>query len=285
MNFLKFLCLLVTAMQLPVIFGTESMATKENTYKGEPITIENLLQIAPQVPDDINGAVRFLLEKNVQLTKDITGVEVWNAFTAFANNPNPMTHNQFQMAYQGYNARRAQLKALGINKSDFNYVIAILNDNWFIKASGLTNRFANVVAQVGGNGLGPLQFKQFINERPGVTYQTISRLPRWLRIKEAIEKFNLTHIGLPHMYLVHIPSRPLDVNDMNYVIVEENIRGKHLDETTMEQDPEVMRQKNIMVTYADLWDNGPKNFIVKDNKVYPIDTEQPNNIAPNKFLL
>lgn len=135
------------------------------------------------------------------------------------------------------------------------------------------------------------QLDQFIKEFGPRTYQTISRMPYWLMIQEAIEKLNLKRIKLPKMYLVHIPGRPVEVNDSNYVIVEENIGGRisgsqrYVHETEMlMNDPEVKHEFEMVKKYADLWDNSAANYHVNNGTLYPIDTEQPNNQRPSNFF-
>ena len=111
-------------------------------------------------------------------------------------------------------------------------------------------------------------------------------------IKEALEKYNLDRIALPNMYLVHIPGRPTEpVSDNNYVIVEAKIDGDTLscarhvwDHEILKNDPERMRQFDIVKKYADLWDNSGANYMIRQNVLYPIDTEQPNNQPPSNFL-
>lgn len=261
-----------------------------NTYHGDAITAENILQIAPRVPQEIAALVENFLTKNKPLGNILSGVSYYKPILFYDKAPFALDfssqHADSDPKQVYFGATLNAFAKLKLNlKPGPNYILQISND-WILKASGFSNRRENINAQV-GNPYGATvttdqleKFKSLI----GKTFQTISRMAYWLRAQEAIEKFGLNRICLPKEYLVHIPDRPAVIEDANYVIVEEKITGKPIMDTDLAGDPEVIRQLTQLIGYTALWDINQSNVIVLGNRVCIVDMEQPNVHKPLDFF-
>lgn len=264
-----------------------------NTYYGQEITPENIIQLAPKIESEVTAIVENFLIKNNPLGNILSGASYYNPILFYDKVPFTLDFAQQtadQEAKQAYfGTMRATFTKLGLNlKPGANYIID-LNDAWIIKASGFSNRLNNINLQVGnkyGSNITSQQLAEFKRMTDGgKTYQTISRLAYWLRAQEAKEKLGLDRICLPKQYLVHIPGRPHIVEDTNYVIVEEKIRDtKPLTDTPLAGDPEVIQQLTQLIGYTALWDINANNLLVKGNQVCIIDTEQPSVHKPLDFF-
>lgn len=98
------------------------------------------------------------------------------------------------------------------------------------------------------------------------------------KIKECIKKNNLRHIVTPQKYLYHIPGRPHDLNDMNYIVISEKLElfckncnrhqfGHH---ATPVQRAEIL----TVIRYVGYGDSHLDNIcFLKNGKIAIIDTE------------
>lgn len=276
------------------------------TYKGQVITPYNILQLSPKTPAELEKKVQSFLRSKPDLIYLFSGQAYYQKLPFYGKAPFAFNFRQMDVHMRGFFESIATAIAranAGIQipknpQQKYNRVLAnftvFMGPDWVIKSSGFLNRRANILHEVGMDNRDPElpqeKLDAFIKDFGPKTYQTISRMAYWLMVKEGIEKFKLDRIKLPKMYLVHIPGRPTEVNDSNYVIVEENIGGaiaggqRYITETEIMKDPEVKRQYEIIQRYADLWDNSAANYHVKDGILYPVDTEQPNNQKPSNFF-
>jgi hypothetical protein len=286
--------LAITVMSFEVL-AQEAM----NTYKGQAITAQNIVELAPKVPVEVNKMVQDWLRQRPDLIYVFSGESYYNMIPFYNKAPFAINFGNLDAQSKSYlelmrlalerGGQKFPQSGPGYSAMLQNFTL-LITSQWYLKVSGFFNRRANIQHEMGKNNR-DLEFpqellEQFITKYGKVTYQTISRLAYWLRIKEAREKFNLDRIGQTQMYLVHMPGRPTEVNDMNYVIVEENLGdSKFMHETDMLKDPETKRQFDKMYQYAVLWDPSPQNYKVKDNKIYCVDTEQANAQPPSNFFL
>ena len=269
-----------------------------NTYKGQAITPQNILELAPKIPAEIDKMAQDWLLQRPDLLYVFSGETYYNLIPFYNKAPFAINFGNLDAQSKSFlELMRMALERGGIKfpPSGQGYSAMLqnftlpINPKWYLKVSGFFNRRANIQHEMGKNNR-DLEFpqellEQFITKYGKVTYQTISRLAYWLRVKEAIERFKF-RIGLLQKYLVHIPGRPTDVNDMNYVIIEENVAdSKFMNETDILKDPEAKRQFDKVYEYANMWDPTPQNYKVKDNKIYFIDIEQANAQPPSNFFL
>jgi hypothetical protein len=260
----------------------------------------NILQLAPAVPREVKEAVDQFFSQKPTMVNVLSGVSYTRILPG-------TSHAPFSMNFQAlssddtrlfFEPLKQNLTAAGINVSEGvhgkismlqNFTLP-LNDTWLIKASGLLNRRANILHEMGLNNsdheLPQAELDDFMLHHDGQTFQTLSRMAYWLRLKNCKEtaKNPLNHIGLQEKYLVHIPKRPDFAADTNYVVVAQKIQNAQpITKTTLLENPAVVAQVTYAICGASLWDINENNVVAADNKVYFIDTEQPNCWPPSKF--
>ncbi len=273
------------------------------TYNGQAMTPENILELAPKVPQDIEQKVQNFFAQKPDFAYIFSGESYYTKIPFSNHAPYAINFNQimpqdllfFEAMRQALARAGIQVAAVpqGINPMIQNFTIR-LGDDLLIKSAGYWNRRGNILHEMGADNqdryFPQAKLDAFIKDYGPKTYQTISRMPYWLMVKEAIEKYNLDRIRLPKMYVVHIPGRPTEVSDGNYVIVEENIGGAiagavgSIYDTEIMKDPEMKRQFEIVKNYANLWDNSAPNYHVNKGILYPVDFEGPNNQKPSNFF-
>lgn len=300
MKFLKSIWVLVSVVQIMVTYAAElNDISCSFTYGGQAMNADNILQFSPKAPAELEQKVESFFQVRPELVSIFTGLAYYdklqNGKAPYAFNfGGPLDLHMRAFLDGMYFSLQRSNAGISIPEGQqrYNRVLsnftAFIGNDWVIKSSGFLNRRANILHEMGQDNRDPelpqAKLDQFIAQQGKNTYQTVSRMPYWLMVKEAIEKFKLDRIALPKMYLVRMPGRPAVVNDSNYVIVEENTGGRQLDKATDLLDPELNRQYEIAVKYADLWDNSEPNFRIKDGVIYPVDTEQPNNQRPSNFF-
>ena len=264
-----------------------------NTYKGKQITAENILELAPQAPADVKAQVDEFLTKNLILSNILSGESYYQKIMFYPKAPFSIAFSQpgdvdkeLQQLYFGSMSQK--LKTIwGINKPNIGSNFVIPMGDWFVKVSGFSNRRENIINELGlpyGSNITQANLEKF-KAGMGKTYQTISRMAYWLRAKEAKEKLKLNRICLPQEYLVHIPGRPTQVDDTNYVIIEEKIKNaKPITQTDLATDPEVIEQLVQLIGYAALWDINPNNILANEDMTCTVDLEQPNVYNPSNFF-
>jgi hypothetical protein len=268
-----------------------------NTYKGQEITAENILELAPKPPLALENKVQKFLRERPRVAHILSGADYYKTIGSSDKAPYSLDLSQNSPdtpIIAGYfGPIKNALHAAGIhNWRGQNFVIPL--DDTIIKASGFSNRRENINAylrqtdptQSYGKSITPAQLEKFKNEVGQTTYQTISRIAYWLRIKEIKAALNLDRICVPDKYLIRIPGRPAEVNDTNYVVGEAALRGaKPFDQTDLVEDPEVILQLMQVIGYANLWDINSNNILALNGQACIVDTEQPNVAVPTNFFL
>jgi hypothetical protein len=117
-----------------------------------------------------------------------------------------------------------------------------------------------------------------------ITYQTISRAAHFLRLKEWVENHK-TKITTPYNYLVHIPGQPKEVNDANYVVVEDWVESIGTPDDHPKVFLDTADDNAEAIAYTGLWNIASRQFLITpDLKIAYIDLEQPNNSNPIEFF-
>lgn len=261
-----------------------------NTYKGEPITSENILGLS-EAPEEVRIFIQGWLEQHPDTAAIMSGQEAFEG-----ENPVPTREPKERVGY--YRATQERLRKEGLqNLSRSSNTVVMVGDT-VIKASSELNREKNIATGLFGlpygSGVSSEQFKEFKEKHGGKTYQTVSRIAYALRAREACEKFNLNRLTVPEKYLVHIPGTSTDLADTNYVAVAkktENIVAD-LQEHALSLDSEVIRQLTILIGYTALWNHvgsAGNIFVIEDpktkeQKLCYHDTEQPNVHSPADFF-
>jgi hypothetical protein len=271
-----------------------------NSYYGQEITPDTILKMAPKPNEKLTEDAQKYLKDHPGLIKLFSGSfyyepldsEKFGTVTPYNLSFYPQETEKDKDAKAAFQElRTSTLKAAGIDPAKLpgsNYTVD-LNDDWLIKASSRANRVENINSSVGnpyGATVTPQQLEAFKKMTGGgKTYQTISRLAYWLRLREAKKELKLNRICLPKQYLVHIPGRPTEVEDQNYVIVERKIKGgRDFKDSPLAVDKELMKQLTWLIGYAALWDLSDHNILIKDGKACMIDVEQPNVHKPLEFF-
>ncbi len=98
----------------------------------------------------------------------------------------------------------------------------------------------------------------------------IGRIKGMERIKECIEKNNLTCLSVPQKYLYHVKGRGRELTSSNYFVVAEKQFGKKPRKLFFEE----VRQICIVLRETGYYDFASANTIrLKNNKLVIIDTE------------
>ena len=125
------------------------------------------------------------------------------------------------------------------------------------------------------------------------SYQHCSRLAYYLRLKETSEKKGFQYFKTAQTYLKHVPGKPKELSDENYVVTQEWIKGLTEIRNLPKQEQEVIikniSSKALQEIYdairgAALWDMANNLAITgEDYNYYMVDLEQPFNHKPQFF--
>jgi len=260
-----------------------------NTYKGMPITSENILELS-EAPEEVRTFIQGWLEQHLDAAVIMSGQEAFEG-----EDPVPTQGRQGRVDY--YHATQERLRKAGLENLSQSSNTVVEAGDFIIKASSELNRGNNIAVGVFGlpygSQLSPEQLREF-KEKYGKTYQAISRVAYAHRAREACKEFELNLVTIPDKYLVHIPGRPTEVADSNYVAVAKKVPNivADLQEHALSLDPEVIRQLTILIGYTALWNHvgsAGNIFVVEDpetkeQKLSYHDTEQPNVHSPADFF-
>lgn len=259
------------------------------------ITTETILELTPSIPENLKAKITGFFEQHPKIIPVLSGEAYYRSLPSSTHAPLSIDFRKLTSADKKFlsHIRKSLLHLMPkISKRNYrasakNFLIKV-DDHWFIKASALFNRRANILHEMGLNNrnfkLPDAQLATFITTKGGRTFQTISRMFYWLLAKRAQKELHLDRIGLPHKYLFHIPGRPTTLDDTNYVVVVEKISGAQpILHTDLLEDREVVAQLAHIIVRASLWDIHGDNILVKDGKAYLIDFEQINACKPSEF--
>lgn len=256
-----------------------------------------LLASTPHAPEVLEAKIKQFLAKKPTLVDVFSGASYYQTLPGTSHAPFSMNCNQLAVVDKLLFFEQLKMKLiqagirvpeglLGYHAMLQNFIIP-LDNNWLIKASGFLNRRANILHEVGLKGTDPElpqeKLSAFVANN-GRTFQTISRKLYQSRAQQTINELHFDRVAVPEKYLVHLPERPLAVDDTNYIILERIIpNAKPILDTTLLEDEEVVRQMVHVIVRASLWNITSTNVLAKDDKAYIIDLEQPNNCPPSKF--
>jgi len=267
-----------------------------NTYNGQLIDSKSIINLGPQAPQEVQQVAAQLVAQHPQLVDALLG------YDSLTGDIKPlMVKAKAQLAQDGI-----------VNKSNWNYVFALRNSpDWLVKIAGPANRDENISVlahHVSGapyyygrplakgdadavllEHLSDDEFDQEIKDQKPVinkdahkTFQTISRYAYYLAFLNAQKQHGFKHVTVPETYLVHIPGRPTDVSDRNYMVVERQITGGPVETLTHEEAEEAETAiKEIGLFQAkrdDFWKEA------STGKLVLLDMEQPNNSNPRDFF-
>ena len=297
----------------------ERKALKEETPKEVKISKETLLSLAPQMPSKDLVAVEQFLSDNSDVTQaavddaPLTG-NVWeshkktlvtmankglvkvenNKFKTLSscNYVCQIPNSQYMLKIPGHINRKENLVwSLGLpwgqQLTEEDYLTKLATQFADSTENDMSNACANTVAKdlnpylvqdaishvidyVGGDGIMPK------------TYQGVSRMAYWLAAQQFIKQSKISSVVFPDTYLVHIPGRPHDLSDKNYVVVEK-VQSKLQDVTALtKEERNDVRQIIEATALFELTNGGLKRD--ENGKLVMFDLEQPNNSNPKDFF-
>lgn len=159
------------------------------------------------------------------------------------------------------------------------------NQTWLAKISGTTNRTYTQLHTQGATGeifnnINYLKERlDHLKKNPITSHQTASHAAYYLIAKATLEKHNLSSIALPETYLHSTEQNNID--DNHAILIQQHIEGTELHRNNNISD-EQLKQLFSLVEHVGLWHI--EVIVGTDNKLYPIDLEQPNNTDENYFF-
>jgi hypothetical protein len=118
-----------------------------------------------------------------------------------------------------------------------------------------------------------------------------TRIPKWLpdvvikygvervenanRLRRIIAEKSLLHIGIPHKFLYHIPGRPTDINNENYLVIAQRILRAPSRYRYSELNQNHVHDIYKLAMHGPHYDMHALNWILTEEtqKVYIIDTD------------
>lgn len=299
---------------MPQLYASQMQVPR--SYQGCVIKESNIAALAPQAPEALQKVTHAWLAENPQVAATALGYESFIPTADITLEDGTKRKTIMPLI----DATNEMLKQQGTeNVSPFNYVFQHPKDPaWLVKIAGHINRKYGIshLAQAlemdgspwGKEGynfhraLTQADYDRFAQELPAdafdkviqkngqlmpvttapKTYQHISRVAHYLLLLEAIEQQKLFQVTAPAMHLIHIPGRPTEVSDRNYIVVEKKIDGlQDIKQLSAEED----KQLEAAVRATGLFNINQENCKrTADGKVAILDFEQPNNSLPNHFF-
>jgi len=259
---------------------TFSMDDPINTYHGQEITAENILDLVPPLDAASKPMVEQWLEQNREPISQLAQF--------------PIHGTKEERSERRTTIESLLMQANIINQSNYNFVFPIqvvVNNQpkkFMVKIAGPANRRENYNALLGNGHSADITLEQYnalAKDNALATYQTISRAAHSLRLNEWIEQNNETIINTPKSYLLHIPDQSFEVNDFNYIELEDYVENIG----TPNKHPKLFLNaisdvRNALI-YTGLWNINPTQLLITTkNKISFIDLEQPNNTNPKTFF-
>ncbi len=284
-----------------------------NTYKGDLISADTLAQLAEQytpMPECMKDKLQQWLEAEVVIPED---TEVCFQDIKEEAGEQIIKQNQDLVAYlaqlpDDLSKARAKsecnqkvLKIIGASHTvhqSRNYIFEP-TEGTVLRIAGTPNRLYSIISgqDRGDKWLDPYgkEGEAFIKNPESrkdlivmPTYHTISMYANYLLLKKFIEHNKLKHVITPDTYLEHIPGRPEEVSDDNYMVIQKKINGTLINLLADPSGWEKLSDKTIKELFVaarvGLWNiNG--NLLVDENgNCVLLDLEQPNNSDPRAFF-
>lgn len=278
-----------------ITYSANAVQTEFNSYRGIQITPESLpsLIATPQyLQEAFNNWLLNTANKNGVKALDL--IDQLNRKTTLKNLRTTEEENN------------ALLESFGLsNKARWTYVFSFPEiPDYLIKISGPRLKYHNLLAENNVHHWSHqkpdseeelaqrIEKLEEVSKQDTPTFQHISRIATWLKLKEQ----NYETIGIPQeMYLLHIPQKPTDICDQNYIILEKSVGDieKIYKQFTSEQletyydEPAALEIVDAGFK-ASLWERHSNCYINpngKYKKIYIIPVQQPDNSKSSDFHL
>lgn len=294
----------ILALSVGAAYGMEERENKDqegglrlpNTYKGQSITPQTLVNMVDEVPEEIRKEVAEYEANNPGLIKKLTKIDISKG-QVIANQK-----GQVSLIFPEQLEAGKILANGNISNNRCNFIFKT-GDNTIAKISGFPNRIVTKLVSiyperpitnvergyVKGDFWRNQDFRKKvfsdliqIGEQDPKTYQTVSRAAAALVINE----LGFKDVQAPKTYVMPVGGEKLtSVEDNDCFVVQEYIKdAKPVDTMTKEEikeiDPKTIANYATVLTNAGLF---TPRILVKDGILYVVDLEQPNNFDGNLF--
>jgi hypothetical protein len=265
----------------------EKVQSSHNTYQAVPITPETIKKMAPKMSAELKRAVKAWVAVNHQFLKELV------------TPPDPFTHETRKDKTKTITALIAAHNGVK-SLSDFNYVLKPVDTDLFlIKINRWGSRMAYLVYATDQGNVLDKDFdvtKVDCSKLVGVpTYQHISNVAHYLRLKELMEQKDFKYLKTSPFYLVHVPGQPKEICDENYITVQEFV-PTFVDLRALQKN-DLARYTSVLknlpsglleemyqsIKYAALWDFHIELGVTDSNEYYILDLEEPIFHKPQFF--
>ena len=244
-----------------------------NKCNGVMVTPDNLYELAPKVPSELEDKLKTWFEQNK---------EAWQIFVE-QNGSIETIHRKYLWAHQ-----LMKEKGLVVLKGHGNFVFVLPNaPEWLVKISGPSNR---ACLQVANQDKPYGQIGSIDTTKCVPTCQTASRVFHGsMKLKEAVKKYQITQLEVVDGY-VWSPHR--SCQDEQCVVAEKNLTNhKLLRDCTPQELEQLLTQERVeqlllAAKHAGLWNLTNDNIAInkQNGKLAIIDTEQPNTTKPSHIF-
>lgn len=255
-------------------------------YRNNPLTPENVIELAPAVPTEINQTLKQWFLENPSIIQILSGIDGYLVSPDFPEAPY-LCGDIGTRIYHSH--AKSWLQWLGYrtdNRSN-NWVLPITTDNeWFIKSIGLPNRLKSIYDRIDKklhDNLTTADLIRYVAVYKG-TFGLISRMAYYLRMQEIIDKEGLS-LKLPEAYLIHLPGRPTIGRDENYVILERSIGQSfhYLEQTELAFNEKIIGDLILLIAYTGINNCKETIAVSENNQVYILDQTSNHIIYPPFF--
>lgn len=279
--------LVALSLGVIVLFGQSVMYGMNNTYKGTPITAQNIASMAHELPSNDKKYLSDWLEKYKEPLVEAANLPVYGDQQEVAS----------RLKYIAGVLSAYKLN----NKSNCNFVFAVDVPNgdksYAVKFAGPLNRRSTYNAGDGkawGTIISKEYFEEELVKKMPETYQGISRVAHALRLEEWREKYKNEHgveapIKGPKSSVLYLPGRPTTVADGNCVVVEEIFDNTSSIGENRENAAIFLKAREVFksaLAYVGIWAVNDRDYHVdnQNKTIVCIDMEQPGNSKPSDFF-
>ena len=257
-----------------------------NTYNGRQLTSDVILEEAPRLPDEEYARLERWLTDNPELVQCVIVQEF--ALNKTADIKEAISKISELFARQGI-----------CNLARSNYVFEDSSGRYVLKIANIVNRLYRKMVS---NGLPPYHifpidsihraqmFDDVLPELMSVnTCQTVGCIPVYLRYRMLQRLRSLEHVAVPETFLQHVPGRPVELSDKNYVIVQARVdRPLQFKKDAMSDaeiralhmlSPEQIQELVLFIFYCGIWNVNTNLYMTPDGKLGFDDLEEPNTTA------
>ena len=175
------------------------------------------------------------------------------------------------------------------NLARSNFIFEDPSGKYVIKISSYTSRLQNQIMAAGIPAYFTKVSPEVLEQVAACdTFQTVSYIPTFLRYQELKQDRGLDHLHVPETFLMHVPGRPQELCDSNYVIVQKKddlLRREDVLARLPSLTKEQIYETVLLIFYCALWNMRTNLQIGTGGTIIVNDLEQPNVTSPEGFYL